>query len=112
MHKFEYRAPRYPVDLPVRLTLQNGVTSGRCLEISVDGMLAQFPEPLVLNSCGIVTLAWREHSVQIRAYVVHTGRDYDGLSFRFESERDRHSLERLVALISAPAPRLGPVLVR
>ena len=46
MQKFEYRAPRYQVDLPVSLTLPSSTLQGRCREISKEGMKAELPEPV------------------------------------------------------------------
>lgn len=112
MHKFEYRAPRFHTDLPIRLTLPSAVLSGRCIEISVDGMRAYFTESLPLNASGTVSLSHRDLNVQVRVRVVHTGADFDGLSFHFETERDRRNLDRLVASLAVPGPKLGPVLVK
>lgn len=112
MHKFEYRAPRFRVDFPVRLSSDDATLTGRCLEISIDGMLAEFPEPLALDSSATVILPCNDQLVRIPAKVVHAGLDFCGLSFSLSTERERRSLEQVVALISAPAPKLGPVRIK
>ena len=38
MQKFDYRYPRFAVDLPVRFTTQGSTLTGRCKDISHEGM--------------------------------------------------------------------------
>src|SRR5579875_3696488 len=112
MHKFEYRAPRFRVDFPVRLRSDDGMIAGRCLEISIDGMLAEFAEPVVLNSVADVSIPCQDQLVRIPAKIVSTRPEFCALTFCFSTERERRNLEQIVALLSAPAPRLGPVRIK
>jgi hypothetical protein len=112
MQKFEYRTPRYEVDLPVRLTLENATMPGRCREISKEGMKVEFSQPLAPGGSGTLSATYRDLSLELKVVVAHSGVEWEGLKFVFESDRDRKSVERLVALLTEPPPRTALVLVR
>jgi hypothetical protein len=112
MQKFEYRTPRYVVDLPISFAYGQASIPGRCREISKEGMRVELEEPVAADTRGTVNLTYRDLSLEIRCCVAHAGSGYDGLKFQFDSERDRNAVERLVALVSGPSGPLGPVLVR
>jgi len=112
MQKFEYRTPRYIVDLPVLFNLQNTSVPGRCREIGKEGMKVQFQEPVSADTCGTVCISYKDLSLELRVCVAHAGDGYKGLKFLFESEKDRIAVERLVTLLSGSAGQPGPVLVR
>jgi hypothetical protein len=112
MQKFEYRTPRYPVDLPVVFTLHDSSIHGRCKEIGKEGMRVQLQQPVPPDTCGTVSIAYKDVSLELRVCVAHAAAGYDGLKFLFESEKDRNAVERLVALLSGPSGPPGPVLVR
>jgi hypothetical protein len=112
MQKFEYRTPRYAVDLPVLLSLQNSSVPGRCKEISKEGMKVLLQQPVAPETCGTVSLSYLDLSLELRVSVAHAGPNYDGLKFLFESDKDRIAVERLVALLSGSTGPPGPVLVR
>lgn len=112
MQKFEYRAPRYTVDLPVLLILADLRIPGRCREISKEGMAVVFRDPVAAESCGTVSVSYRNLALELRVCVAHNGKKADGLRFLFETEEDRDSVERLVALLAGSTGQPGPVLVR
>lgn len=112
MQKFEYRTPRFPVDLPVLLILQDTSVSGRCKEISSDGMKVKFRQPVERNCCGTLRIGHSGSFLEVRARVARVGSESDGVKFLFGSERERKALQRLVALTIAPGAQTGPVLVR
>ena len=112
MQKFEYRTPRYHVDLPVILALDSAHLSGRCKEISKDGMMIHMRESAPPDACGTVTVSYREKSLQLPVSVVHNGKGQLGLKFLFESDNDRSALEHLVSLVAAAMGQPGPRLVR
>lgn len=111
MHKFHYRNPRYPVDLPVLLILKEESVSGRCKEISREGMKVEFRQPVARNCCGTLRIGHFDSYLEVRACVARSGAASDGVKFLFESERERKALERLVALTAAITGQPGPVLV-
>ena len=111
MQKFYYRSPRYPVDLPVLLILEDASVSGRCREISNDGMKVEFLRPVLRDACGTLRIGRGESSLELRVRVARTGADSDGVKFLFASEKERRALQRLVALTAAPTAQPGPVLV-
>jgi hypothetical protein len=112
MQKFEYRTPRYQVDLPVLLNLQDSIIAGRCTEISLEGMRVELRQPVLPDACGTVSISYRGLSLELPVCVAHSGTGQDGLKFLFESEEDRGRVERLVALLAGPTDQPGPVLVR
>jgi hypothetical protein len=111
MQKFEYRAPRFPVDLPVQFTVGDLTLTGRCKEISQEGMTLELRQPLTLNSSGTVSFHYREQTIQIRARVAHVAKTHCGLEFLCESETERSALAHLIASLTPAQSRPGPVLL-
>jgi hypothetical protein len=112
MLKFEYRSPRYPVDLPVALLLNDEESvAGRCMEISSEGMRVEFRRPVAHNSCGTLRIGRGDSFLEVRARVARIGDGTDGVKFLFASESQRKAMERLVALTATPTAQSGPVLV-
>jgi hypothetical protein len=112
MRKFDYRAPRFPVDLPVRLTFDESMQQGRCTEISTEGMKLEVRQPLAPDACGKVRLSYQDFSLDIPVRVAHSGSFYDGVKFVYDSDEQRDEMSRLVARLSCPQQRSGPVLIR
>jgi hypothetical protein len=112
MRKFDYRAPRFAVDLPVRITFGESVQQGRCKEISTEGMKLELRDPLSPGASGSVRLSYQDVFLDIQVRVAHSGPTYDGVRFVYESEDQRDELSRLVARLAGAKQRLGPVLVR
>jgi hypothetical protein len=112
MQKFEYRTPRYMVDLPVVLTLQEGKFAGRCKEISKHGMRVELLQPVAPEASGTVCISYNDYSIELRVTVAHSGAKSDGLKFLFESDRDRSAVERLVSLLAASTSQAAPAPVQ
>ncbi len=111
MQKFEYRAPRFAVDLTVQFTTQNSTLIARCREISKNGMTLEIQEPLPLNSFGTVSVNYQDRTIELRARVAHAGANHGGLEFIYESEAERNEVAHFVASLAAPQNRPGPVLL-
>jgi hypothetical protein len=112
MRKFDYRAPRFVVDLPVRLTFDGTMHQGRCTEISTEGMKLAVDRPLAPESGGRVRLAYQDLVLELPFRVAHSGPSYDGVRFIYESDEQRDDIMRLVAQLAGPRQQPGPVLVR
>lgn len=112
MRKFDYRAPRFAVDLPVRITVDESMQQGLCKEISTEGMKLELREPLAPGSTGTIRLSYQDVFLDVRVRVAHSGPTFDGVRFVYESEDQRDELSRLVARLAGARQRLGPVLVR
>lgn len=112
MQKFEYRTPRYSVDLPVLLILKDERVTGRCREISSEGMKVDFRQTVVRNCCGTLRIGHGGAFLEVRARVTRTSPGSDGVKFLFASERERKALQRLVAITVASSGQHGPILVR
>jgi len=114
MQKFEYRTPRYKVDLPVLLILAEVRIPGRCREISKEGMSVEFRQALSVEVNGTVSLNYKNLALELGVSVAHSGNGADGLKFRFETEQEKAAVERLIALLagSGSTGQSGPVLVR
>jgi len=111
MRKFDYRAPRFTVDLPIRLTFNDAIQHARCTEISSEGMRLEVGEPLMPAACGTVCIRYQEFDLELPVRVAHAGQYYDGVKFVYESEDQRDEVNRLVARLTFPQ-RIGPILVR
>jgi PilZ domain len=111
MRKFDYRAPRFLVDLPVRLTFENSMQEGRCKEISTEGMKLEVHQPLPPDCFGTVRVRYREYTIDLAVRVAHSGGSYDGVKFVFESNEQRDDVNRLVALLAGSKQPSGPLLL-
>jgi hypothetical protein len=111
MHKFQYRAPRFAVDLPVRFNIQNSTLTGRCREISKEGMRLELRHPLPSDACGTVFLSYQDRVIELGARVAYTGATHGGLVFLYESERERSAVAQLVGSLANTQSRPGPVLL-
>ncbi|HEX3892676.1 MAG TPA: PilZ domain-containing protein [Terracidiphilus sp.] len=112
MRKFDYRAPRFSVDLPVCLTFDASMQHGRCIEISTEGMKLELRQPLAPDSCGTVAFNYQDFALELPVRVAHSGSYYDGVKFIYETEEQRDEINRLVARLTAPQHPSRPVLVR
>ncbi len=112
MRKFDYRAPRFAVDLPVRLTILESTQFGRCTEISTEGMKLEVREPLSVDVGGAVHVTFQNVSLDIPVRVAHCGTGCDGVQFVYGSDEERDEVIQFIALLAAVPPRPGPVLLR
>jgi hypothetical protein len=112
MQRFEYRGPRFSVDLPVQFTLHNKTLTGRCTEISKEGLKLDLGEPLQSNSSGTVSMIYQGRTLKFRVRVVHVEETLGGLEFIYASEAERNAVAHLVESLSVPQPRPMPVLLR
>jgi hypothetical protein len=111
MRKFNYRVPRFPVDIPVRLTFDDLAQAGRCREISTEGMKLEVRQPLLPDSCGSVHISYHGIALELTVRVAHSGSTHDGVKFVYDSDEQRDDVIRLVELLAGPQPRTGPVLL-
>jgi hypothetical protein len=111
MQKFEYRSPRFAVDLPVELAVEQSTLPGRCKDISSEGMRLELSCPLPPDACGTVFLSYRDRALQLSVRVAHTGTTHDGVEFVYKSDHEREAVARLIASLSTTTgrPRLALV---
>jgi hypothetical protein len=112
MRKFDYRAPRFAVDLPVRLTLEDSTQFGRCTEISTDGMKLHVYEPLSVDAGGVVQVTFQNVSLEIPVRVAHCGSGCEGVQFVYCSDEERDDVIRFIAILATTPHRPGPALLR
>lgn len=110
MKKFEYRSPRFTVDLPAQFDLGQATLSGRCRNISRDGMRLDLRQPLPPDARGTVLLTHHDQLLELNVRVAHTGGACGGLEFLYTSDVERDAVSRLVASLTACDTR-RPVLV-
>jgi hypothetical protein len=112
MHRFEYRGPRFSVDVPVQFFAQNATLEARCTEISKEGMRLEVGEPLRSNSPGTVSLSHQGRSLQFSVRVVHVGARSCGLEFVYGSEAEQFAVAHLVESLAQGQHRPGPILLK
>jgi hypothetical protein len=112
MQKFEFRTPRYPVDLPVEFIVDGLAVRGRCKDISREGMRLEFWQPLPPNASGIVSLNYKDLTVEFNVRVAHSGRTHGGMEFVYTSESERSAVAQLIDALAASATRSAPVSTR
>lgn len=102
MQKFDYRSPRFSVDLPVRLTLETSTLIGRCKDISSEGIRLELPEPLPPDACGTVSIGYQDHSLELNVRVAHAGATQGGMVFVYSSDNERSAVARFLAALKTP----------
>lgn len=112
MRKFDYRAPRFAVDLPVRLNFDDCTQQGRCREISIEGMKVEVGQPLSPDTCGTVVFNHQDLAMELTVRVAHSGMYFDGVKFVYATDEQRDEVSRFVARLASPQQRTRPVLVR
>jgi hypothetical protein len=111
MQKFDYRAPRFVADFPVRLKMPNSSHLARCRDISEDGMRVELPTPFTPDTCGEVVFIYQGLSFKLQVRVAHTGTAYAGLRFVFQSEEQRTDVLHIMSLLATPPRTVGLFLV-
>jgi hypothetical protein len=108
MQKFEYRSPRFAVDLPVQFTVEQSTVPGRCRNISQEGMRLELRQPLPPDARGTVILSCQDHSLELSVRVTNSGKIHEGVEFIYNSDSERDAVAHLVASLacSANRPRL------
>ena len=100
MRSFQYRAPRFRVDLPVHVTQGDSTQLTRCREISVNGMKLDLGEASFPFSCGFIQLGDGVSSPKIPFQVCSRAIDSIGVMFQNESSAQSEALCRLIASLS------------
>jgi hypothetical protein len=109
VQKFDYRVPRFTVDLPVRFTVEAETLRARCIEISKEGMRVELEDPLTPNTCGLVTLSYRDRFLRLEARVAHVGETHGGIVFLYRSDSERIAVANLVVALGAGRSQASPV---
>jgi len=104
MRKFRFRAPRFPVDLPVSVMQDGATRPGRCLEISVEGMKVKLEDRFAPNSDGSVEIHIDELQMEIPFRVIYSESNTRGLEFAFETRKQKQAAASLVSALLAPRP--------
>jgi hypothetical protein len=111
MRKFDYRAPRFPVDLAVRLTIEDGTVFGRCTEISTDGMKLEIAAPLSVDAAGAVHVSFRGVSLDLPVRVARCGEGCEGVQFVYGSDEEKDEVIHFIGLLAAAPHHPGPILL-
>jgi hypothetical protein len=104
MRKFRYRAPRFPVDFPVRLIHGESTQSAICKEISTLGMKLELHEALMPHSFGTIHLSVEDVAIALPFQATSSELKHGGVRFVYESEEQRNAVQRLVECLTAPKP--------
>jgi PilZ domain len=111
MQRFEFRHPRFSVDLPVQFSIANEMLAGRCTEISTNGMRLELRHDVEPGCCGTVFLHYQNRTIKLNARVAYTASAQSGLEFLCDSTVERDAVAHLVASLTAPRPRRLMALV-
>lgn len=114
MRSFDYRAPRFPVDLPVQLVVENVVQTGRCTEIGFGGMRLDSPSLLSAEINPVIQISYRDVFLEIPVRVVHQDAGGKGMQFLWETDEQKQGVTRLIDILSggakypAPCAKMSP----
>lgn len=92
MQKFEYRNPRIRTDLPIQFAAGEKVLTGRCTDLSADGLGALLPGPIALGTVGRLTLDSPTGKIELPARVSYSDQDRVGIMFVFDHSEERNVL--------------------
>ena len=105
MQRFEYRQPRFPVDLPVQLSIAHETLAARCTDISTKGIRLNLTHTVVAGCYGTVSLRHQNQTIELKARVAHTGSEQSGLEFLYNSTVEQRAVAHLVASLKSPHHR-------
>jgi hypothetical protein len=111
VRKFDYRSPRFAVDLLVRLTIEGPAAIARCIEISSEGMRLESEQPLPDHALGTVWVQHRELTLELNVRVAHVGKAHSGVEFIYRSDGERKAVAQLIGSLEGPRKKLGPGLI-
>lgn len=106
MQKFDYRSPRFPVDLPIQYTIEKLTWEGRCIEISIDGITLESRNPLPPGARGTVIIMYDDGMLDLNMRVIHAF----GMEFIYRSDGERKTVSHLIESLSTSSNGLGPAL--
>jgi len=101
MHRFEFREPRFPCDLPVELDFNDLKVTARCTEISNNGMKVEIGQPQSVNSLGKVSMRHEGHTIEFQARFAYVDETEAGLDLIYTSDTDRKTMVDLVESVVA-----------
>lgn len=96
MEKFEYRTPRFAVNIPVQMTLARSSLRGQCVDINEEGMRVECPQLDFANARGTVTVVHPQWTSEVEVQVAYTTSTHFGLRFLYRAERERRMVARFV----------------
>jgi PilZ domain len=100
MRKFHYRAPRFPINLPIRLRTQHANFAGRCTQISYDGMKVEVGSPLPPDAEAAIFIDYFGASIEVSVRIAQRGEAHHGLEFLYRSDRERRAIAALLAALA------------
>jgi hypothetical protein len=111
MQKFEYRSPRFAVDLPIQLVVEQLTLPGRCRNISKEGMRLELRQPLPPDARGTILLSCQDFPMELSVRVAYSGKTYEGVEFIYRSDSERDGVARLIASLAGSTGRPRLVLL-
>ena len=105
MHRFEYRNPRFSVDLPAQLCIANETLAGCCTDIGIKGMRLDLPSNVVPGCQGIVFLRYQNQTIELKARVARIGPMHCGLELVCDSRAEQSTVVHLLARLETPHSR-------
>lgn len=110
IESFAYRHPRIVASLPVEFVTEGGVLFGFTRDVSEQGLLADFGEPVLLQTDGRLRFRTGKCVVEFAARVTHTDGFLSGFAFAFSSEQESSFIRSIVhALAQDPDLSAGTI---
>lgn len=111
MKRFEYRQPRFSVDLAVQFSIAKNAHAARCTNISAKGLRLDLLKTVAPGCRCVLRLHRAGQTVALNARVVHTDGRHSGLEFLYDLPEEQTNLQQLLSVLTAPCPRRGLSLV-
>jgi hypothetical protein len=107
IHPYAYRNPRVSTDLPVEFVTEEGTLFGSAENVSENGLLVHFGEPVLPRTQGRLRLRVGTCLLELAAEASHLDGFRAGLVFAFASAQERTFVSALLQVI-AKAQDLDP----
>jgi hypothetical protein len=102
LQKFDYRYPRFAVDLPARLITQDSTRIGRCVDIGKEGLKLELDQALLPQDCGTLSLFCRGHIFELRVRVAQAGASQGRMEFIYSCDSERAVVQDLLTSLARP----------
>lgn len=107
VESFAYRVPRFEITFPVEYWVGSDPVTGFTRNISDNGLLARFTQPLLEGTQGTLRFCIGTCVLEIEACVSHADCLNAGIAFLFSSDQQRQFVSTLVKVLGKRLRQAG-----
>jgi hypothetical protein len=99
MRRFAYRKPRMSTGFHVEFVVGESSSPGFCRDVTDEGIRAEFDDPVLEGSSGLLILRPQTGVLKLRAQVAYVEKRQVGLLFLFETSWERQMTNDFIAAV-------------